>query len=579
MENSDMEDVNISLIDNETFMNVTDNEGDSFSHPWYSQLMWYLLFGSMVLVAVGGNLIVIFIVTVDRKMRSVTNVFIVNLSIADAINAIFNVSLNAFYMLHMHWPFGLFFCKFNQFVAILSICASVFTLMAISFDRYWAIIYPLRTRIGLRATLLIVLWIWLASVAVSLPYAIFFTTETLDERGGNRTLCRFVPPPSNPDLEFNYNILLPAITYVLPMGCMAVTYAKMGRLLWGSETVGEPTPGQRDTLRAKRKVVKMMIVVVTMFGVCWLPYHLYFIIVDKFPEITTYRHTQTIYLFIYWLAMSNSMYNPIIYCWLNDKFRNGFKSVFYHCLPCIPWLKPTSSLRPGHTISTYYSSTGSPDFPRKFGHGRSIALHTLQNPSPASTITTRYDNNGRSSTRSSSIANSTIHSLSSCMKPGARTCGMNLPSDPAYCATAYAGSRQNNRYYSRTPLEPKLNISGDHNVDDALKTPSEYSFAEVIHPLDYNDDAKKGEPTIDVISPGLESCSEKIALSISPLLECSSSGTSPLVKISPSTIESDCPLVVVEADENLLSNYFKKPLTSAEHSAPSDLEDSEDRAY
>jgi tachykinin-like receptor len=39
----------------------------------------------------------------------------------------------------------------------------------------------------------------------------------------------------------------------------------------------------------------------------------------QFPHINGYEHMQTIYLLIYWLAMSNSMYNPIIYCWLNEK--------------------------------------------------------------------------------------------------------------------------------------------------------------------------------------------------------------------------------------------------------------------
>jgi len=39
----------------------------------------------------------------------------------------------------------------------------------------------------------------------------------------------------------------------------------------------------------------------------------------QFPDINTYEHIQSLFLFIYWLAMSNSMYNPIIYCWLNDK--------------------------------------------------------------------------------------------------------------------------------------------------------------------------------------------------------------------------------------------------------------------
>uniref|UniRef100_A0A7G3AZK5 Putative tachykinin-like peptides receptor 99d cyphomyrmex costatus n=2 Tax=Phlebotominae TaxID=7198 RepID=A0A7G3AZK5_LUTLO len=89
----------------------------------------------MVIVATGGNLIVIWIVLAHKRMRTVTNYFIVNLSIADAMVSTLNVTFNYTYMLNAHWPFGTIYCKISQFVAILSICASVFTLMAISIDR------------------------------------------------------------------------------------------------------------------------------------------------------------------------------------------------------------------------------------------------------------------------------------------------------------------------------------------------------------------------------------------------------------------------------------------------------------
>ncbi|GBP95298.1 Tachykinin-like peptides receptor 99D [Eumeta japonica] len=75
----------------------------------------------------------------------------------------------------------------------------------------------------------------------------------------------------------------------------------------------------------------MMIVVVVIFAVCWLPFHIYFIVTSYNPDVTTYPHIQEIYLGIYWLAMSNSMYNPIIYCWMNTKFRRGFKQVLWCC--------------------------------------------------------------------------------------------------------------------------------------------------------------------------------------------------------------------------------------------------------
>ena len=109
---------------------------ETFLLPWYHQLFWYLLYGIMVLVAAGGNLIVIYIVLADPRMRTVTNIFIVNLSIADAMNATLNVIFNFTYMLNnLDWPFGSVYCRITDFVSVLSISASVFTLMAICFDR------------------------------------------------------------------------------------------------------------------------------------------------------------------------------------------------------------------------------------------------------------------------------------------------------------------------------------------------------------------------------------------------------------------------------------------------------------
>ncbi|KAL0193525.1 hypothetical protein M9458_011821, partial [Cirrhinus mrigala] len=65
-------------------------------------------------------------------------------------------------------------------------------------------------------------------------------------------------------------------------------------------------------------VVKMMIVVVCTFAVCWLPYHVYFLIYQFYPHLFEHPFIQQVYLTIMWLAMSSTMYNPIIYCCLND---------------------------------------------------------------------------------------------------------------------------------------------------------------------------------------------------------------------------------------------------------------------
>lgn len=67
------------------------------------------------------------------------------------------------------------------------------------------------------------------------------------------------------------------------------------------------------------QVVKMMIALVVIFGLCWLPYHSYFIIIQIQESIRSLPYIQQAYILIYWLAMSNSMYNPIIYCLMNAR--------------------------------------------------------------------------------------------------------------------------------------------------------------------------------------------------------------------------------------------------------------------
>ncbi|XP_045490304.1 tachykinin-like peptides receptor 99D isoform X2 [Pieris rapae] len=307
----------------------------SFILPWWRQLLWTVLFAGMVVVSTVGNLVVIWIVLANKRMRSVTNYFLVNLSIADAMMSTLNVTFNFTYMLYSDWPFGHFYCKFCQFVAVLSISASVLTLMAISIDRYVAIMSPLRPRLGKRATLGIAAAIWAISCVVSSPNFLYFTTETDPLPDGNvRRICF----PDWPDgittrsqMEYVYNVMFMLLTYFLPIMSMSYTYSKVGVELWGSKSIGECTQRQLDNVKSKRRVVKMMIVVVVIFAVCWLPFHVYFIVTSYYPDVVNYEYIQEIYLGIYWLAMSNSMYNPIIYCWMNSKFRRGFKQFFWCC--------------------------------------------------------------------------------------------------------------------------------------------------------------------------------------------------------------------------------------------------------
>lgn len=62
----------------------------------------------------------------------------------------------------------------------------------------------------------------------------------------------------------------------------------------------------------------MFIVVLIVFGVCWLPYHAYFIY-NYYADISSQSYTQHVFLAFFWLAMANSAINPIIYYLMNAK--------------------------------------------------------------------------------------------------------------------------------------------------------------------------------------------------------------------------------------------------------------------
>lgn len=79
------------------------------------------------------------------------------------------------------------------------------------------------------------------------------------------------------------------------------------------------------------KVVRMFIAVVFIFAICWLPYHLFYVYSYHRPHITSSNYVPHLFLAFYWLAMSNSMVNPIIYYWMNRRFRHYFQKIMCFC--------------------------------------------------------------------------------------------------------------------------------------------------------------------------------------------------------------------------------------------------------
>ncbi|XP_054706482.1 tachykinin-like peptides receptor 99D [Uloborus diversus] len=274
-------------------------------------------YGAVFLVAVVGNICVLWVVISRRRMRTVTNYFIGNLALADVVIGLLAVPFQFQAALLQKWLLPAFMCAFCPFIQVLSVNVSVFTLSAIAFDRYISVLHPFKRQgTSKLSAKLIILCIWLFGALAASPYLIaYHVTFVYNPPTGDFTRPFCANTGVSTRLWGMYQYGLVALQYVLPLCFIAFAYGKMGMRLRMEGCVTAP---RDDTvLKNKKKVIKMLSIVVALFGICWLPFQTYNVLQEMMPQINEYKYINVIWFFAHWLAMSNSCYNPFIYAIYN----------------------------------------------------------------------------------------------------------------------------------------------------------------------------------------------------------------------------------------------------------------------
>ena len=328
--------------------------------PGAERILVPFLFSVIVILGCLGNALVIIVVIKNRDhYRNTTNLFILNLAIADMLFLVFCVPFHAIIYTTAKWPFGEFMCKFVHLVQYSSMVASVLTLVAMAFDRYMAVGHPLRTkhmRTPMTAFLTSII-IWILSISMAMPWPIFYTVREYTQYGPEPIhLCADDWGAIRKDKPI-YFLMLFILGYALPLIAIFILSVMMIHQLW---SVSSDAHYREGSLKAKRKVTKLVIVVVVVFSVCWLPSHVTWLWINFYPS--TWKQT---YLFYYLkisshvLSYANSCMNPVIYAFLSTQFRKGFnRALHMKCRETRITRTPQSSVR-FHSKSMMYSVTPS----------------------------------------------------------------------------------------------------------------------------------------------------------------------------------------------------------------------------
>ncbi|KAM7169061.1 LOW QUALITY PROTEIN: prolactin-releasing peptide receptor-like [Macrochelys suwanniensis] len=280
-----------------------------------------LLYAAVVVVGMVGNCLLVHVIVRVKKMHSVPNFLIGNLALSDVAMCAICIPLTLAYIIeHQGWIFGSTMCYFVFFMQPVTVYVSVFTLATIAVDRYIVIVHPLRRRISLQLGAYVVLFIWILSgSATAHTYYVELGQQEI-------TLCEEFWGEQEHQRQ-TYALFLLLITYLCPLLAILVSYTKISLKLKKRVMPGTITQNQANWDRARRKeTLCLLVTVVVVFGVCWLPLHTFNLIRDININAIDACYFSLVQLLCHWFAKS-ACYNPFLYAWLHDSFREELKKL------------------------------------------------------------------------------------------------------------------------------------------------------------------------------------------------------------------------------------------------------------
>uniref|UniRef100_A0A3B3Z960 G-protein coupled receptors family 1 profile domain-containing protein n=1 Tax=Periophthalmus magnuspinnatus TaxID=409849 RepID=A0A3B3Z960_9GOBI len=269
-----------------------------------------VVFIIIFIVGLLGNTLVIYVVVRYAKMKTVTNLYILNL----ALGIPFLCTQNVLF----YWPYGEFLCKTYMTADIMSQFTSTFCLTMMSIDRYLAVVHPMRSVKWRKPKVAKILnaMMWVVSFLIALPVTIFSNVQD------NFNNCNITWPEPN-NLWSNVFILVTAILgFFGPVVVICLCYL----LLVIKVRSAGAKAGLTKRRKSERKVTRMVVIIVLVFVLCWLPFFTTNIVnlVYTIPESS---FNIAIYFILVILTYVNSCSNPILYGFLSDNFKQSFQKV------------------------------------------------------------------------------------------------------------------------------------------------------------------------------------------------------------------------------------------------------------
>ncbi|XP_074116748.1 somatostatin receptor type 2 [Sminthopsis crassicaudata] len=293
------------------------------TEPYYDQtsnaILTFIYF-LVCIIGLCGNTLVIYVILRYAKMKTITNIYILNLAIADELFML-GLPFLAMQVALVHWPFGKAICRVVMTVDGINQFTSIFCLTVMSIDRYLAVVHPIKSAKWRRpqTAKLINVAVWGLSLLVILPIMIY---AGLRNNQGGRSSCTINWPGESGAWYTGFIIYTFILGFLVPLTIICLCYLFIIIKVKSSGI----RVGSSKRKKSEKKVTRMVSIVVAVFIFCWLPFYI-FNVSSVSVAIMPTPALKGIFDFVVILTYANSCANPILYAFLSDNFKKSFQNV------------------------------------------------------------------------------------------------------------------------------------------------------------------------------------------------------------------------------------------------------------
>ncbi|VDD83286.1 unnamed protein product [Mesocestoides corti] len=310
-----------------------------------------LIYAVIFVLGILGNSLVVYVILRKQEMRSITNLFLINLAISDILMTLLATPFTPAIVFLEEWSFHLVLCKLLPMVMAVTVYVSTLTSTAIAMERCIVTVYRFQPKLPNFTYFLGTVVTWVASAVFSCPLAIYQDISFNEKT--NTSSCQENWP--HPTTRAVFTVTSFVLQFIVPCIIITACYTRIGLVLRNraNRKIGIKSREKEELeMRRIRRAVKMLIAMVVIFVVCWIPLNCLWMVTDLGTNSQAVQsfagsgYFTLVFFVCHSLAMSSAVYNPFLYTWLNESFRNEF----YQVLPCL------RSLRAHHNATTSCSS-------------------------------------------------------------------------------------------------------------------------------------------------------------------------------------------------------------------------------